>query len=329
MADSGVATRAKAWFGAVLASVCVAAAGCRGSVERTQPATPDVPRVWVLGVAQDAGVPQPGCFEAPCRGAAHDPATAPMVASLALEDASGDVYLFDATPDLPRQLALLVELGVLEAPASGDRTRRPVDGVFLTHAHMGHYLGLAHFGFESTHADDVAVWGSKRMAEFLSTNAPWEQLVRLEEIELRPLESGRSVQLDGVRVEAVEVPHRGEYTDTFAYRIHGPQRTLLYVPDIDPWSRQADPVALFEGVDVALIDGTFYSSNELPGRDLASIGHPLIVDSLGQWGGREGLELRFIHLNHTNPALDPASDARRAIEAAGARVARRGEALGL
>ena len=43
----------------------------------------------------------------------------------------------------------------------------------------------------------------------------------------------------------------------------------------------------------------------------------------------ERAKVRFIHLNHTNPALVPGSDAQRAIESAGMRLAAQGERVPL
>lgn len=196
---------------------------------------------------------------------------------------------------------------------------------------MGHYLGLAHFGFESSHTDATPVWASERMRDFLRTNAPWDQLVALKEIDPRPIDE--PVALSRTSVSAVTVPHRGEYTDTLAYRIAGPGKTALYVPDIDPWSRHPELATnLFKGVDIAYVDGTFFSAEELPGRDVQAIGHPLIVDTLALLEDRleaQSLDLRFIHLNHTNAALDRVSRQRRLIEAAGAHVAERGEVVSL
>jgi len=307
--------------------------GCRGpaAVSSNDAIDAPAPRVIVLGVAQDAGVPQPGCHEDRCEAAASDPERARYVASIAIEDVEGHVYLVDATPDLNRQLRWLTSAGVT-SPKRGTRTRTPVDGVFLTHAHMGHYLGLAYFGFEAAHTDAIPVWATPRMVAFLRGNAPWDQLVKLGELELTPLEPGGTVALGELRVTAVPVPHRGEYTDTVAYRVEGPNRTLLYVPDVDPWHRHADGAALelFDGVDVALVDGTFFSGDELPGRDLGAIGHPLMRDTVELLAplGAAGPELVFIHLNHTNPALDEGA-ARQELEAAGARVAKRGDAFAL
>jgi pyrroloquinoline quinone biosynthesis protein B len=202
-------------------------------------------------------------------------------------------------------------------------------GVLLTHAHIGHYLGLAFFGYESISARKLPVYCSERMAAFLAGNGPWSQLVRLENIAPKTFRPGDSIALTA-SLSAVPfgVPHRDEFTDTMGFRIAGPGRSLLYIPDIqgwDAWERSLSD-ALRE-IGVALLDGTFFSYDDLPGRDIAAIGHPLIVDTLRRLRSRpaaERPEVLFTHLNHTNPALDPASPARRAIEEAGARLAEDG-----
>ncbi|MCH9688617.1 MAG: MBL fold metallo-hydrolase, partial [Deltaproteobacteria bacterium] len=239
----------------------------------------DAPKLVVLGIAQDAGVPQAGCDCAQCRAAAEHPAARPRVASVALVLGDGRVFVVDATPDLPWQLR---DVAALRGDPVGGRSRRPVDGIALTHGHMGHYLGLAHLGFEAAHADGVPVYGTASMLELLRSNVPWSQLVARQEIDLRPLSPGEALVLGSVTMIPVAVPHRAEHTNTVGFRFEGPRRTALYIPDCAPWSRW-DPrrrEALLDGVDVALLDGTFYSGDELPGRDLSAIGHPLIVDTM-------------------------------------------------
>jgi pyrroloquinoline quinone biosynthesis protein B len=84
--------------------------------------------------------------------------------------------------------------------------------------------------------------------------------------------------------------------------------------------------------DIALLDGTFHAEGELPGRSMAEIPHPFIVESLARFASLpapERAKVRFIHLNQSNPALDPASEARRQIERAGCGVAEQGERWGL
>jgi pyrroloquinoline quinone biosynthesis protein B len=292
------------------------------------------PRVVVLGIAQDGGMPQTGCDCSQCSAARKNPALARHVASLAIDFPQTDhVYLVDATPDLPAQIA---RIHTFRAHPEGKVDRAPVDGVLLTHAHMGHYLGLAHFGFESLNTKDLPVWASPRMAGYLKTNGPWSQLVKLGNIVLREFEPGKPFDLEeGVSVKPLQVPHRDEYSDTMAFLIRGPRNTLLYVPDTDSWKAWPRPLTEIlaeEKVTIALLDATFYSPDELPDRDVSKIKHPLITQSMDLLeplvkAGK--LRVYFTHLNHSNPALDAGGAARKAIEARGFRVLVEGEEIGL
>ncbi len=287
----------------------------------------------ILGTAQDGGVPQLGCGEPRCERARNDERARRRVTSLLLADpASGQRWLFDASPDLPEQL----ELARPHPPTRRSSGPRPAlfDGVFLTHAHIGHYLGLAQLGREVYGAQGLATFGSPRMLEFLRGNAPWRLLVETGALELREISPERGVELSsGLRVSALRVPHRDEFSDTLAFVVRGPRRSLLYLPDIDKWERwELRLEDVLAEVDVALVDGTFYADGEIPGRAMAEIPHPFISETLARLASAP-LELRrkvvFTHLNHTNPACDLDGAAQRAIRAAGMRVAREGELIEL
>lgn len=298
----------------------------------------DGPRVVVLGIAQDGGLPQIGCDCARCAAARRDPSRVRHVASLAIHAPRTDhVYLVDATPDLPAQIERIHAfhhrpVGTL----AGKTDRAPVDGVLLTHAHIGHYLGLAQFGFESLSTKDLPVWASPRMAAYLRANGPWSQLVRLDNIALREFQPGQAFDLEpGITVKPIQVPHRDEYSDTMAFLIRGPRKTLLYVPDTDTWATWPKPLADVlrdEKVDIALLDGTFYSADELPDRDVTKIKHPLIkatMDLLEPLVKAGKVRVYFTHLNHSNPAFEPGGAAEKAIEGRGFGVATEGAAFGL
>jgi pyrroloquinoline quinone biosynthesis protein B len=83
---------------------------------------------------------------------------------------------------------------------------------------------------------------------------------------------------DGIQVTAVLVPHRDEFTDTVGYVIaRQGRRGVLFIPDIDQWGKWwASIRELVDTVDLALLDGTFASADELPGRSIDDIPHPLI-----------------------------------------------------
>jgi pyrroloquinoline quinone biosynthesis protein B len=284
-----------------------------GAAASGAPARPPV-RAVVLGIAQDGGVPHIGCGQELCRRARRYPAHGERVAALGLVDeAAGKRFLVEATPDLPAQ-----------ADALGG-----LDGILVTHAHIGHYTGLMYLGREARGARDVPVWATPRMAAFLRANAPWSQLVALGNLSLREVEPGREVVLSpGLRVTALRVPHRDELSDTVAFRVRGPSRALLFLPDVDKWEtwdrRLEDEVA---AVDHALLDGTFFAADEIPGRSQADIPHPLVPETMALLGGGRGRVL-FIHLNHTHRLLWDAT-ARRSLVRRGFGVAREGQEIAL
>ena len=251
----------------------------------------------LVGTAQDGGVPQAGCTCELCLAARADAALRQWTACLGLVDrAAGQSWLIDATPDFREQLH------ALQAWAPGC----PLAGIALTHAHVGHYAGLIHLGREAANTQGLPVYASARMAGFLRENAPWSQLAALGNVELRVLTPDREVQLSPrLWLTPLAVPHRDEFSDTLAYLVRGPGRRLFYCPDIDGWDRWARDVGqVVGGVDVALLDGTFFSADELPGRDVAEIPHPLVTDTAERLAGVES-EVFLIHLNHSNPLQRP------------------------
>ncbi len=285
------------------------------------------PFVIVLGIAQDGGVPQAGCRRECCADRWGDERRRRHVACLGIVDPrTSQRWIIDATPDFREQLRMLEE--VLPSAAAAP------SGVLLTHAHMGHYTGLVHLGHEAMGARAVPVYAMPRMEAFLEKNGPWDQLVRFGNVALRPMAADEPVRLNPrITVTPFLVPHRDEYSETVGFRIDGPNRSALYIPDIDKWERWDRSVEeAITGVDRAYLDGTFYDANELPGRDLTKILHPFISESLVRFRplpGPQRSKVRFIHLNHTNPALRAGTPARRAIEEAGFHVAQERERFGL
>jgi pyrroloquinoline quinone biosynthesis protein B len=277
-------------------------------------------RVVVLGIAQDGGVPHIGCQQAFCVRARRDCTLRRRVASLGvIDEESAARFLIDATPDLPAQVDAL--------PGAPADRRRPLDGILLTHAHIGHYTGLMYLGREALAASAVPVYATPRMAAFLRGNAPWSLLLSEGRIELREVEPGRAVTLTPrLIMTAFTVPHRDELSDTVGFRLRGPARTLVYIPDIDKWEkwdrRLEDEVA---AADLALLDGTFYDAGEIPGRSQRDIPHPLVPETMDRLAAPAlARRVLFIHLNHTNRLLWDGA-ARRVLERRGFRVAREGQ----
>ena len=279
----------------------------------------------VLGIAQDGGYPQTGCRKACCKLVWAEPERRRFVASIGLVDrATNERWLVDCTPDFRDQLRLFDTL------ARADQSSPGLNGILLTHAHIGHYTGLMHLGHEAMGAQRVPVFAMPRMSRFLRTQGPWSQLVEKQNIQIHEIEANRSFQLNPrIEVTPIPVPHRDEFSETVAFLIRTPGRRVLYLPDIDKWSRWDHSIeAMLDRVDLAFIDGTFFENGEIPGRDMSTIPHPFVQESIQAFAGLDEearKRVRFIHLNHTNPALRTDDLARQTIQRAGMGVAEQGE----
>lgn len=280
-----------------------------------RPSAPPAVEAVILGIAQDGGVPHLGCRQELCVRARRDPSTRRLVASLGLVDhAAGRRFVIDATPDFAAQV---------------DRLGGLPDAILLTHAHIGHYLGLAQLGREVLGAKRMPVYCTASMARFLRENRPWKRLVELENIEIHEVQLGTEFPLtSSLRATAIRVPHRDEDSDTVAYLISGPNRELLWLPDIDKWEKWDHSVTdlVSERRLLAFVDGTFFSADEIPGRSIHDIPHPLVPETVARFGQapRPPSKVIFVHLNHTNRLLWDAA-ARRNLERKGFGIAREGE----
>ncbi len=258
--------------------------------------------IVVLGVAQDGGYPHMGCTKKCCNMAwEHDSMRRNVVALALVDSVAKKWWLFEATPDIKEQLHYFQTL------THGYYSFLP-DGIFITHAHIGHYTGLMQLGKEVMGTKNVPVYVLPRMKAFLETNGPWSQLVKLHNIDLHELQADKPVSLsDGITVSAFTVPHRDEYSETAGFRISTPAKRYLFIPDIDKWAKwDRNIVNEVQSVDVALLDATFYDNTELPGRNMSEVPHPLVTESISlfQKAGADAISrVYFIHFNHTNPML--------------------------
>ncbi|RAI85796.1 MBL fold metallo-hydrolase [Algoriphagus yeomjeoni] len=277
--------------------------------------------ILVLGTIQDGGSPHIGCTKACCKDLFDNPDKDRQVVSLGLYDAAtGKKYLFEATPDITRQAKALKSFGV----ESNDEMP---DGIFLTHAHIGHYAGLMFLGKEARDAKKVPVFAMPRMKQFLENDGPWSQLVSNENIDLVPIEAEKPISLSGqLQVIPLQVPHRDEFSETVGYKIIGPNKSALFIPDIDKWEKwEKDIVEEIKKVEYAFVDATFFSGKELDNRDMSEIPHPFILESMEKFAGlaaEEKSKVIFVHFNHTNPVIDPTSEETKQVLEKGFRIAR-------
>lgn len=271
----------------------------------------NVTSLIILGTIQDGGSPHIGCSKKCCSQLFDYPDKNRKVVSLGLYDSENNKrYLFEATPDLPQQMKMLKNHGL-------SSHQDMANGIFLTHAHIGHYTGLMYLGKEAKNSKDVTVYAMPKMKGFLEQNGPWSQLVTNQNIRLKQLEHEQAVLLsNNLKVTPILVPHRDEYSETVGYVIKGPKKSALFIPDIDKWSKwDRNIIEEIKKVDYAFIDATFYSGKEINNRDISEIPHPFIIESMNQFkklDHNEKQKVIFIHFNHTNPVIN--SDSKEAKE---------------
>ena len=258
--------------------------------------------IHVLGTAQDGGYPHAGCKDDCCENAWNQSSLHRLPVSIvALDQINKKFYLFDVTPKIKEQLHLL------------EKYNCELAGIFITHAHIGHYVGLFDLGLEIMNTDNVPVYVMPRMKQFILDNQPMGQLIDNNNIKLIDMQNDEAILFDNLSVIPFEVPHRNELSETVGFRLLSSNKSIIYLPDIDDWDGWN--VNLDEFVmdnDILFLDGTFYKKNEIKSRDVSKIPHPEIVDTmsrLSNLSNQDRQRVHFIHLNHTNDVLRKKSDA--------------------
>ena len=275
----------------------------------------------VLGTIQDGGIPHMGCSKECCSNYFLSKKSRIGVSSLGISNLKYNTnYIIDATPNINLQLIDLI--------GNADPSKK-LNGIFLTHAHMGHYAGLLNFGRESLNSKNIPLYLMPKFYNFILNNGPWNQLVELNNIKLNKIYNREKVILhNNLSFTPIQVPHRDEYSETVGYVIEGIHKKALYIPDIDKWAKwEVSIIEMIKSVDYAFLDGTFFDKKEINNRDISEIPHPFIIESLKLFEGLDGSEkskVYFIHLNHTNPVLNSESSEYKKVISAGFNIAKTG-----
>ncbi|MCB0697145.1 MAG: hypothetical protein KDC07_07255 [Chitinophagaceae bacterium] len=258
--------------------------------------------ILILGTAQDGGYPHIGCQKQCCQRVWNGTSERRYVVSFALIDPeTKHWWMFEATPDIKEQLQYFNKL------TNGAYKYLP-DGIFLTHAHMGHYTGLMQLGREALGTKGVKVYTLPKMRHFLENNGPWDQLIKLHNIDIQTIKPNSITGLgEHIKVLARTVPHRDEYSETAGFTIITPGKRYLFIPDINKWDKwDRDIINEVKDVDIALLDATFYDETELPGRRMEEVPHPFVEETMQLFNRTDKVtkaKIYFIHFNHTNPLL--------------------------
>jgi pyrroloquinoline quinone biosynthesis protein B len=272
--------------------------------------------ILVLGSGQDGGSPQLG----------HTSGVGPnrTASSVAVISPDGAIVLLDASPDIRQQTISLMTSEVFPTDRS-----TPFDAVALTHAHMGHYAGLVHLGNESGDAKGVSLLATGKMHTFLRSNQPWRMLYQRGNVVPDTFGLG-AIRIDErMTIDALAVPHRAEFTDTVAISVRIDDAPwFMYLPDIDAWADWPGAEAAISEHALCLLDATFSDPDELPGRSIADIKHPLVTDTVERFSHLTGsTQIVLGHINHSNSLADIESEIAVRTRAAGFAVAHDGLVL--
>jgi pyrroloquinoline quinone biosynthesis protein B len=299
-------------------------------------------RVRLLGTAAGGGFPQWNCGCPNCRAvrAGEPRASARTQACIAIGAEEERWFLVGASPDIRAQIESFPPLH----PRGGVRGS-PIEGILLTGADLDHVLGL--FALREGGALHIHATATVRRAlcEGLGLEAVLRHYcgVKWHEPPDRPspllLRDG---QPSGLLYQAFPAPgkppkYREGTTapdpgDCTGYLIEDPSMRgrLAVLPGAA--ALDEDVLARLHGCNAVLIDGTFWSEDELAGlgagdTPASAMGH------LPVGGARGSLELIarlparrkiYLHINNTNPILLDDSPERRQVEARGVEVGRDG-----
>ena len=280
--------------------------------------------VTLLGIAQDGGVPQAGCTKSCCMNEFGGPTRTRNPVAVGITTSEGGRHLVEVSRTLPAQLILW--------SSSDGKPIDKIDSVWLSHAHLGHIDGLGQFGHEAWGVKGIPLHASKSMIDVVSNSPLLSPLFSNGHLIPEKFDSGENIQLsESIKITPIKVPHRDENSDTHAFLIQSKQKKLLFLPDHDSWEdtlslySEEGPMSWFKSmfVDIVLLDGTFWSSDEL-GGNARNIGHPPVEETLELIGRRKPNDPRvvFFHFNHTNPLHLEASAETAKVRAMGWEVAR-------
>ncbi len=288
-------------------------------------------RCIILGAAAGGGLPQWNCG---CRNCADARAgrLRPMTQSSAAVSADGRRWtLLNASPDVRTQLAA--------TPALAPATLRgsPIERVLLTNGDVDHVVGLLSLREKTPFEIRATAEIHAALAENPLMDALDPALVTRE-----PMALGEVLELDGLRAECFAVPGKvplwrevGDVaTDivsetTIGVILSAGGRRLGYVPGCAAVSDEL--VARLETVDLILFDGTVWENDEMPRLGVGAktgrrMGHAPINGPDGSLARLAAARARkvYVHINNTNPILQPDAPERRRVEAAGWTVAQDG-----
>ncbi|MGG7567147.1 pyrroloquinoline quinone biosynthesis protein PqqB [Rhodovulum sp. DZ06] len=287
-------------------------------------------KIIVLGAAAGGGLPQWNCGCPNCVAARLGRLPSLSQSSIAVSANGEDWAILNASPDIRAQMQATPALH-----PTGPRVS-PLKAVLVTNGDIDHVAGL----FTLRERQPFTLFATAGIHEVLAAN-PMMTAVAPDVVPRAPVALGVPFEIvAGVEAELFAVPGKvplyqeGEVVDTqlegentVGVRLSANGKTAFYIPGC-----AALTPALAErirGAALVMYDGTLFEDDEMIRMGLgvktgARMGHMSMTASLSAFEGLGVARRVFVHMNNSNPALDPDSEARRVVEAAGWTVAQDG-----
>lgn len=269
-------------------------------------------RALILGAGAGGGLPQWNCGCPNC-AAARAGLLPQMTQSSAAVSADGARWaVLNASPDIRQQLA--------DTPALAPRGLRgsPVSDVVLTNGDIDHIAGLLTLREKTP----FTIWATPEILAILERDSVFGVLDPAL-VTRRALTLEAPVEIAGLSVTPFAVPGKialyleGETVETeamgeqtVALDIRAGARRLVYAPGcatLPDWL-----VTRIDGADALLFDGTLWENEEMPRMGAgektgARMGHIAMSGADGSLARLDGVSARriYIHINNTNPVIQP------------------------
>jgi pyrroloquinoline quinone biosynthesis protein B len=276
--------------------------------------------IQVLGTMQNGGIPQFGCRCKNCLTAHHQIDYKRYVASIAISG-SKKTFLVDATPNINKQLFI-----IKNSIPHQFLINNIIDGIIITHLHIGHYIGLLYLGREAASTKNIPVYVTPEVKIFFLSNKPFSYLIERKQIDLYDFIVSKSYSMDkDLIITPFEVIHRNEDGNTIGLEIENTntRKKIIYIPDIDMLTPKIKEKII--KVDYVIFDGTFYSNNEIPNQN--EVPHPTMKSIIKEFGSRPEKNFYFTHMNHSNPTVNPDSNEIKQLKELGYNITKEGQII--
>lgn len=287
-------------------------------------------KIILLGAAAGGGLPQWNCGCDNCHAARAGRIPAMTQSSIAVSADGQDWAVLNASPDIRVQLAATPALH-----PTGLRDM-PLRSVLLTNGDIDHVAGL----LTLRESQPFTLFATPAIHEVLAQN-PMLTALRADLVARQPVALDQGVEIaPGLMATLFAVPGKvplyqeGDMVETelvgettVGVELSANGRRALYIPGcakLPDWLS-----GRIAGADLLMFDGTLWEDDEMIRMGLGQktgrlMGHMPVVETMAAMRDLPVGQRVFVHMNNSNPLVDPASTQTREAEASGWQVGRDG-----